>query len=312
MRCTRCREEAWVDVRRHNAAFCGDCFLHHFREQVERAISHDKMLGPGSGCWWRSRRQGLPRAVGHPAASSATRPTASTSGSASATTPTSPGHVRAVRGGPRAGRCTSRPACDHGYDVPVPLVARQTRRAPCSACGLSKRHLFNRGRARARLRRRRHRPQPRRRGRGAARQRAALGDRRTSAGSTRCCPRAPGFARKVKPLVRSASARPRRTACLAGHRLPWSRSARWPRQRHLDLFKEVLNALEDRSPGTKAAFLFGFLDSAPGVRRRTTRTSSARASSASSRRPPSAARSVDYWPRRASRASRPAEREAPP
>ena len=29
--------------------------------------------------------------------------------------------------------------------------------------------------------------------------------------------------------------------------------------RHLG-YKEVLNALEDRSPGTKAAFLFGFLE----------------------------------------------------
>ena len=57
------------------------------------------------------------------------------------------------------------------------LAAAATRRAPCGACGLSKRHLFNHGGARPRLRRRRHRPQPRRRGRGAARQRPALGGR---------------------------------------------------------------------------------------------------------------------------------------
>lgn len=31
--------------------------------------------------------------------------------------------------------------------------------------------------------------------------------------------------------------------------------------RHL-VYKEVLNALEDRSPGAKAAFVFGFLDRA--------------------------------------------------
>ena len=31
---------------------------------------------------------------------------------------------------------------DHGYDVPTAAAA--TRRVPCSACGLSKRHLFDR------------------------------------------------------------------------------------------------------------------------------------------------------------------------
>src|SRR5215203_406393 len=44
MKCTRCREEAWVEVRRHNAAYCGDCFQRFFRDQVERAIGHDKMF----------------------------------------------------------------------------------------------------------------------------------------------------------------------------------------------------------------------------------------------------------------------------
>jgi tRNA(Ile)-lysidine synthase TilS/MesJ len=33
--------------------------------------------------------------------------------------------------------------------------------------------------------------------------------------------------------------------------------------RHLG-YKDVLNALEDRSPGTKAAFVFGFLDRVHG------------------------------------------------
>ena len=64
-------------------------------------------------------------------------------------------------------------AAEYGYDIPARRSA--TPPAPCGACGLSKRHLFNRGRPRPRLRRRRHRPQPRRRSRGAARQRVALG-----------------------------------------------------------------------------------------------------------------------------------------
>ena len=47
MKCRRCREPAVIDVRRHNAAFCRDCFLHHCREQVRKAIDHFDMLAPG-------------------------------------------------------------------------------------------------------------------------------------------------------------------------------------------------------------------------------------------------------------------------
>jgi len=38
MRCRRCKDPAVVEIRRHNAAFCADCFLRHVREQVKRAI----------------------------------------------------------------------------------------------------------------------------------------------------------------------------------------------------------------------------------------------------------------------------------
>ena len=36
-----------IDVRRHNAAFCRDHFLHHCDEQVRRAIALAQMLAPG-------------------------------------------------------------------------------------------------------------------------------------------------------------------------------------------------------------------------------------------------------------------------
>src|SRR5262249_59968693 len=38
---------AVIDIRRHNTAFCRDCFLHHCREQVRRAIDEYSMIGPG-------------------------------------------------------------------------------------------------------------------------------------------------------------------------------------------------------------------------------------------------------------------------
>ncbi len=47
MRCRVCRKPAVVDVRRHNAAFCPDCFSDHCRNQVEKAIAEHGMIKPG-------------------------------------------------------------------------------------------------------------------------------------------------------------------------------------------------------------------------------------------------------------------------
>ncbi len=43
-KCRRCRGKAVIELQRHNAAFCKECFLHFFREQVRRAIDHEEML----------------------------------------------------------------------------------------------------------------------------------------------------------------------------------------------------------------------------------------------------------------------------
>ena len=72
-------------------------------------------------------------------------------------------------------------------------------------------------------------------------------------------PAAPGFARKVKPLVRLGE---RETAAYCVLRRIDYQVEECPMaagNRHLG-FKEMLNGLEERSPGTKAAFLFGFLE----------------------------------------------------
>src|SRR4029450_13485512 len=45
MRCKRCRGAAVMEVRRHNAAFCRDCFFHYVGQQVTRAIAKYRMLG---------------------------------------------------------------------------------------------------------------------------------------------------------------------------------------------------------------------------------------------------------------------------
>ena len=72
-------------------------------------------------------------------------------------------------------------------------------------------------------------------------------------------PAAPGFVRKVKPLVRLGERETAAYCVLQGIDYQVEECPMAAGNRHLG-YKEVLNALEDRSPGSKAAFLFGFLE----------------------------------------------------
>jgi uncharacterized protein (TIGR00269 family) len=45
MRCIRCKAPANVEVRRSRSAFCAGCYPEWFRNQVERAVTHDRMFG---------------------------------------------------------------------------------------------------------------------------------------------------------------------------------------------------------------------------------------------------------------------------
>src|SRR5205823_2534803 len=47
VKCRRCRGPAVIEVRRHNAGFCRDCFLWHCREQVRRTIEDFDMIHAG-------------------------------------------------------------------------------------------------------------------------------------------------------------------------------------------------------------------------------------------------------------------------
>ena len=132
-----------IELRRHNAAFCAECFLHHARQQVRKAIDEFDMFqadervlvavsgGKDSlGLWdllldLGYAADGLYLGLGIGAYSSA-----------------SYDHARAFAASRDAQlRVIDLPA-DYGYDIPGGAAA--ARRAPCSACGLSKRHLFNR------------------------------------------------------------------------------------------------------------------------------------------------------------------------
>jgi tRNA-5-methyluridine54 2-sulfurtransferase len=259
VRCRRCREPAVIEVRRHNAGFCGACFLHHCREQVRRAIHEHRMIAAGervlvavsggkdSLALWdilldlghQADGLYLGLGIGGYSASSAE-------------------HARAFAAR-RGGRLVEidLPA-DLGFGIPE--GSRAARRVPCSACGLSKRHLFNSAAVDG--------------GYDAVATGHNLDDeaavlfgnvlRWNTEYLGRQLPVLPagsGFVRKVKPLVRLGERETAAYCVLRGIDYIVEECPMAEGNRHLG-YKEALNALEERSPGTKAAFYLEFLDKA--------------------------------------------------
>jgi tRNA-5-methyluridine54 2-sulfurtransferase len=259
VKCRRCREPAVIDLRRHNAAFCRDCFLRHCREQVRKAIDQYKMLEPGErvlvaisggkdslAAWDLLRTLGyeadglyLGLGIGEYSDSSGqyARAFAERIG----------GHLREID-----------LSDDYGFSVPE--GARVAHRAPCGACGLSKRHLFNSAAIEGDY-------AVVATGHNLDDEAAVLlgnvlhWDTEYLARQFPVLPAAPGFARKIKPLVRLSERETAAYCVLQGIDYIVEECPMAAGNRHLG-FKEVLNSLEERSPGTKAAFLTGFLERA--------------------------------------------------
>ncbi len=186
------------------------------------------------------------------------RPTGSTSGSGSGSTPTPPGTPRAFAHERGLKLHEVDLARDFGYDVPGAAAA--THRAPCGACGLSKRHLFNAVAVE-------HGYDVVATGHNLDDEAAVLlGNvlRWETAYLGRQHPVLPasaGFARKVKPLYRLGERETAAYCLLRGIDYQVEECPMAEGNRHLG-YKEVLNTLEDRSPGAKAAFVFGFVERA--------------------------------------------------
>ena len=143
VKCRVCRGPAVIDVRRHNAGFCRDHFLHHCEEQVRRAIDSHDMLREGDrvlvavsggkdslALWEILGRLGyeadglyLGLGIGDYSDESGR-------------------YARAYAEARGRHLVEVDLAGEYGYDIP--RAAQATHRAPCGACGLSKRHLFNR------------------------------------------------------------------------------------------------------------------------------------------------------------------------
>src|SRR5690606_38030329 len=144
---------------------------------------------------------------------------------------------------------------DYGYDIP--RGSRAARRAPCSACGLSKRHLFDKAALDG--------------GYDVLVTGHNLDDEAAVlfgnvmhwhteylARQLPVLPARDGFPRKVKPLVRLTERETAAYCVVRGIDYVVDECPMAAGNRHL-AYKEALNAIEAQSPGTKHDFYFGFL-----------------------------------------------------
>jgi uncharacterized protein (TIGR00269 family) len=264
MKCRACRQPAVVEIRRHNAGFCEPCFFRHCREQVSRTIEAFDMIKPGervlvavsggkdSLALWDLlldagvAADGLYLGLGIGDYSDE-----------------SGRYAREFAARRTAKLVEIDLPRQFGYDIPTGAAA--ARRAPCSACGLSKRHLFNQAALDG--------------GYDVVATGHNLDDEaavlfgnvlRWDLGylgrQYPVLPAGDGFARKVKPLIRLGEREMAAYCVLRGIDYIVEECPMAVGNRHLG-YKEALNGIEVTSPGSKAAFYFGFLEKiAPLVR----------------------------------------------
>jgi uncharacterized protein (TIGR00269 family) len=262
VKCRRCRQPAVIDVRRHNAGFCRDCFLRHCREQVARTVTEYEMIGAGQrvlvavsggkdslALWDILLGQGyevdglyLGLGIGDYSDESGT-------------------YAKAFAAQRSATLVEVDIPTEFGFDIPT--GAKAARRVPCSACGLSKRHLFNRAAIEGGY-------DVLATGHNLDDEAAVLfGNvlRWDTAYLGRQLPVLPGgdgFARKVKPLIRLSERETAAYCVLSGIDYIVEECPMAAGNKHLG-YKEALNTIEAQSPGSKAAFYLGFLDRASAL-----------------------------------------------
>ncbi|MEX2554403.1 MAG: ATP-binding protein [Actinomycetota bacterium] len=258
-KCKRCRAPAKVEVARANAAFCAECFLRYVRNQVTKAIDDHEMFtkedrllvcvsgGKDSLALWDMLLDMGYDATGY--------------------------HIVLWTGEEYANE--SREMCekyaaargatlivtdlkdDEGFTIEQ--IAREGRRVPCSVCGLTKRYLSN--------------LQATREGYDVLVTGHNLDDEAaTLLGNTlhwqteyiaRQSPALPStnakLSKKVKPLYRVSERETAAYAILRGIDYIVEECPLVAGNTALR-YKDALNLMEARSPGTKQQFFFGYLD----------------------------------------------------
>ncbi len=258
MKCRRCGGVAVLELRRHNAAFCAPDFLEFFRKQVAEAVRRHGMF---------TREESVLVAVSGGKDSLALWDVLLDQGYAPTGLYLDLG-IYDYSKGSRA-KCEAF-AADRGAPLlvvsveqavgaAIPEVQAVTRRPTCSACGLSKRYLMNKAALEH--------------GFAVVATGHNLDDEAaTLLGSVlhwqteplaRQSPALPSthpkLVRRVKPLYRLSELETAAYAFLRGidyvvEECPFARGATSL------MHKEILNRLEDASPGAKHNFLYGFLE----------------------------------------------------
>jgi len=260
VKCRKCGDTAALELRRHNAAFCSPHFIEFFRKQVREAIRQHRMV---------TTEEPILVAVSGGKDSLALWDVLIEEGYATAGLYLDLGifdysvesRAKCEAFASARGQRLIVERVEEAMGAPIPVVQKVTRRPTCSACGLSKRYLMNRA-ALAH-------------GYAVVATGHNLDDEAaTLFGSvmhwqTDALPRQspmlpsthPKLARRVKPLYRLSERETAAYAFLRGidyivEECPFARGA--TSLAH----KEVLNRLEEASPGAKHNFLFGFLEKA--------------------------------------------------
>jgi uncharacterized protein (TIGR00269 family) len=145
---------------------------------------------------------------------------------------------------------------EYGYDIPT--AARATKRVPCSACGMSKRHLFDKAALEGRY-------DVVVTGHNLDDEAAVLlgnvlhWDIEYLARQLPVLPARNGFPKKVKPLVRLTERETAAWCLIRGIDYLVEECPIAAGNRHLH-HKRVLNSIEQESPSTKSAFYLNFID----------------------------------------------------
>jgi len=256
-KCRVCKEPAIIDLPRHNAHFCADHFLELCRRQVVKAIEKFDMLskddrilvavsgGKDSLAVWDIlldlgyQADGLYIGLGIGDYSE-----------------TSADYARAFAAERGLQLIEVSLRNDYGYDVPT--AAKATKRVPCSACGISKRHLFDKaaldGGYTVLVT-----------GHNMDDEAAVLfgntlrWDVEYLARQSPVLPARNGFPKKVKPLMRLTEREMAAWCIVRGIDYLVDECPMALGNKHI-AYKEALNAIEQQSPGSKAAFYLNFLD----------------------------------------------------
>ena len=256
MKCRVCRGPAVLDVRRANANFCSDHFRAFCAEQVRRAVSEFDMLDPDdrvlvavsggkdSLAVWDLlvqlgyRADGLYIGLGIGDYSDV-----------------SGRHAREFAAERSLHLIEIDLPAEYGYDIPT--GSRAARRAPCSACGTSKRHLFDRAALDGGY-------DVLVTGHNLDDEAAVLFGNVLRWQTEYLARQMPvldahdGFPKKVKPLVRLSERETAAYCIISGIDYLVDECPMSAGNKHLG-YKDALNEIELQSPGSKADFYFGYL-----------------------------------------------------